>query len=68
LRFHSNFLGELDRKLIKEAGSGAVIDFMPCYLWQLPRALTDFNHMHAFMITASPMDNHGYFSLGTSCD
>lgn len=68
LRFHSNFLSELDRKLIKEAGSGAVIDFMPCYLWQLPRALTDFNHMHAFMITASPMDKHGYFSLGTSCD
>ena len=68
LHFHSNFMTGLDRQLIKEAGSSAVIDFMSCYLWQLPRVLTEFNHINVFMITVSPMDGHGYFSLGTSCD
>lgn len=68
LRFHPNFLSDLDRGLMQEAGSNAVVDFMPCYLWQLPRVFSDVNHMNVFMITVSPMDRHGYFSLGTSCD
>lgn len=68
LHFHSNFLTELDRGLIKEAGTSAAIDFMPSYLWQLPRTWSDFIHMDVFTITVSPMDRHGYFSLGTSCD
>jgi len=68
LSFHPNFLSSVDRALIKEAGTNSVIDFMPCYLWQLPRIYTDFNHMNVFMTTVSPMDRHGYFSLGTSCD
>ncbi|MFH0957728.1 MAG: acetyl-CoA hydrolase/transferase C-terminal domain-containing protein [Pseudomonadota bacterium] len=68
LRFHSNFMTDLDRGFIREAGTPSVIDFMPCYLWQLPRILSDFNQMDAFLITVSPMDKHGYFSLGTSCD
>lgn len=68
LHFHCNFMTGLDRELIKEAGSSAAIDFMSCYLWQLPRVLTEFHHINVFMITVSPMDRHGYFSLGTSCD
>jgi itaconate CoA-transferase len=68
LHFHPNFLTDVDRELINAAGSNSVVDFMPCYLWQLPRVYTDFNHMHVFMTTVSPMDKHGYFSLGTSCD
>jgi itaconate CoA-transferase len=68
LHFHSNFLSEVDRTLIKEAGSSAAVDFMTCYLWQLPRVFTNFNHMDVLMITVSPMDKHGYFSFGTSCD
>lgn len=68
LHFHANFLTDLDRALIKEAGSVAAVDFLPCYLWQLPRVYSDFNHMNVFMTTVSPMDKHGYFSLGTSCD
>ncbi len=68
LRFHPNFMSDLDRALIQETGTSSVIDFMPCYLWQLPRAYSEFNHIDVFMITVSPMDKHGYFSLGTSCD
>ena len=68
LRFHANFMTDLDRGLISEAGTSAVIDFMPGYLWQLPRIFSEYNHIDAFMITVSPMDKHGYFSLGTSCD
>lgn len=68
LHFHSNFLSDVDRALIQEAGTSAAIDFIPCYLWQLPRVFSDMNHMDVFMATVSPMDRHGYFSLGTSCD
>jgi itaconate CoA-transferase len=68
VRFHPNFLSDLDRALIDEAGTSAVADFVPCYLWQLPTVFSDVIHMDVFMITVSPMDRHGYFSLGTSCD
>lgn len=66
--FHPNFLSDLDRALIEEAKTSAVADFVPCYLWQLPTIFSDFIHMDVFMVTVSPMDKHGYFSLGTSCD
>lgn len=66
--FHPSFLSNIDRALIRDAGSNTAVDFMPCYLWQLPRVLSTFNHMNVFMITVSPMDKHGYFSLGASCD
>jgi itaconate CoA-transferase len=59
LRFHANFMTDLDRALIKEAGTSAVIDFMPGYLWQLPRIFSEYNHIDAFMITVAPMDKHG---------
>jgi itaconate CoA-transferase len=58
----------LDRELINEAGTSAAVDFVLCYLWQLPKVFSDFIHLDVFMITVSPMDRHGYFSLGTSCD
>lgn len=68
IRLHPNFMSELDRDFIKRAGTAAVIDFMPSYLWQLPAMYSRFIPMDAFMVTVSPMDRHGYFSLGTSCD
>ncbi|MDQ1239849.1 MAG: itaconate CoA-transferase, partial [Thermodesulfobacteriota bacterium] len=68
LHFHANFLSDVDRTLIQEAGTSAAIDFLPCYLWQLPHVFSEINHMDVFMTTVSPMDRHGYFSLGTSCD
>jgi itaconate CoA-transferase len=68
LHFHPNFLTDLDRALIHEAGTSAVVDFLPCYLWQLPTVFAEYIHMDVFLITVSPMDRHGYFSLGTSCD
>lgn len=68
LHFHSNFMTDLDRGLIKAAGRTSAVDFIPSYLWQLPRTFSEFNRMDVFMITVSPMDRHGYFSLGTSCD
>lgn len=68
IHLHPNFMSELDRNLIKLADSDTVIDFTPSYLWQLPIVYSRFIHMNVFMITVSPMDRHGYFSLGTSCD
>ncbi|MDY0039438.1 MAG: acetyl-CoA hydrolase/transferase C-terminal domain-containing protein [Desulforhabdus sp.] len=63
-----NFITALDRALMKAAEPRMVVEFTPSYLWQLPRIFTEFVHMDAFMITVSPMDRHGYFSLGTSND
>jgi len=63
-----NFLTGLDRALMKAAEPRMVVEFIPSYLWQLPRIFTEFVHMDVFMITVSPMDRHGYFSLGTSND
>ncbi len=68
VHFHPNFLSDLDRAMIAEAKTGTAVDYVPSYLWQLPRVFCDFIHMDVFMITVSPMDKHGYFSLGTSCD
>ena len=64
VNFHPSFLSSVDRAFIKEVGSNAAIDFMPSYLWQLPRVLSDFNHMNVFMITVSPMDRLWFFCLG----
>ena len=68
IHLHPNFMSEIDRDFIKRAGSGKVLDFMPAYLWQLPAMYSRYIPIDVFMITVSPMDNHGYFSLGTSCD
>jgi itaconate CoA-transferase len=65
IQLHPNFMSELDRDFMKRGG---VVDFMPSYLWQLPIIYSRFIPMDVFMITVSPMDKHGYFSLGTSCD
>jgi itaconate CoA-transferase len=64
------FLTDVDRRIIKkqqEMGK-KVLSYVPAYFYQMPRLFADFIHLDAFVITVSPMDRAGYFSLGTNND
>lgn len=41
-------------------------DFIPSYYYQIPRVVEEYIKPDVFYATVSPMDEHGYFSLGTS--
>jgi itaconate CoA-transferase len=64
------FLTEVDRKIIrKQMESGRkILSYVPAYFYQMPRLFTEFIRLDAFVITLSPMDKAGYFSLGTNND
>ena len=64
------FLTEVDRRIIKkqEELGKKILSYVPAYFYQMPRLFTDFIHLDTFVITVSPMDRAGFFSLGTNND
>ncbi|MBZ5702533.1 MAG: 4-hydroxybutyrate--acetyl-CoA CoA transferase [Acidobacteriia bacterium] len=64
------FIGEPDREIINRgiAEGRKYISYIPCNFSQIPRALTEAIHVNTFVITVSPMDASGHFSLGTNND
>ncbi len=70
IRPHCFFLGPVERALLArgEAEGKQTIAFMPGAFSQAPRLMTERAPMDAYIATVSPMDRHGYFSLGTSND
>jgi itaconate CoA-transferase len=64
------FMTDVDRRItLKQRQSGnKILSYIPSYFYQAPRLLTEFIPIDAFVITVSPMDNGGYFSLGTNND
>jgi itaconate CoA-transferase len=64
------FIGEPDRKVIEQgiAEGRKYLSYIPCNFSQIPRALTEHVHVNTFMVTVSPMDVSGHFSLGTNND
>jgi itaconate CoA-transferase len=67
---HPLFLTEVDRRIIKkqqEIGR-KVLSYVPSYFYQIPRLFSEFIQIDTFVITVSPMDQAGYFSLGTNND
>ena len=52
----------LKRKAINEKRA----DFMPSFYYQIPRSIDEFVKPDVFYAMVSPMDEHGYFSFGTS--
>jgi itaconate CoA-transferase len=64
------FVGEADRHMIQRgiAESRNYLSYVPCNFSQIPRALTEAVHVNTFLVTLSPMDKEGYFSLGTNND
>jgi itaconate CoA-transferase len=70
IRPHCFFLGPIERMLLErgEAEGKRTIAFVPGAFSQAPRLMTERAPIDAFIATVSPMDRHGYFSLGTSND
>ena len=70
IRPHCFFLGPIERMLLErgEAEGKQTIAFVPGAFSQAPRLMTERAPIDAYIATVSPMDQHGYFSLGTSND
>ncbi|HRD26762.1 MAG TPA: acetyl-CoA hydrolase/transferase C-terminal domain-containing protein [Caulobacter sp.] len=70
IRPHCFFLGPIERALLEQGAAEGrrTIDFVPGAFSQAPRLMTDPAPIDAYVATVSPMDRHGYFSLGTSND
>ena len=64
------FMTDVDRRIAdKQRHSGKkILNYVPSYFYQVPRLFTEFIHIDTFVIAVSPMDNAGYFSLGTNND
>jgi itaconate CoA-transferase len=70
-RIHSYcmFVTAAERALIKEADGGPkVVNYVPSNFHEAPRLMSEEIGIDAFLMTVSPMDKHGYFSLGTGND
>ena len=64
ITWESLFVSGADRDLV---GSGAAL-YNPAYFHQTPRLFTEFMDIDVAMICVSPVDKHGYMSLGTNID
>jgi itaconate CoA-transferase len=64
------FVTPVERALIKrgDADGRKVVNYVPSTFHQAPRLLSDHIGIDTFVMTVSPMDAHGYFSLGTGND
>jgi itaconate CoA-transferase len=64
------FMGDPDRKMVKLGISEGrkYLSYVPINFSNTPRALTEHIHVNTFVITVSPMDKSGHFSLGTNND
>jgi itaconate CoA-transferase len=65
------FFGATERELATRAraeGRGRVVHYVPNYFYQADRMIAEHMPVHTFMTTVSPMDESGYFSLGTNSD
>ncbi len=64
------FMGDPDRKMVqiglKEGRK--YLSYVPINFSNIPRALTEHIHVNTFVVTVSPMDASGHFSLGTNND
>jgi len=64
------FMGDPDRKMVKaglEAGR-KYFSYVPVNFSNTPRVLSEYVRPDTFVVTVSPMDKSGHFSLGTNND
>lgn len=64
LKIISMFLGAAEREAFKKGK----IDLLPNHFSDIPKILQQIAKDLVVMATVSPMDENGYFSLGTNCD
>jgi itaconate CoA-transferase len=70
IRPYCMFLSAAERALIKRGAADGrkVVDYVPSTFHQAPRLLSEHIGIDTFVSTVSPIDEHGYFSLGTGND
>jgi itaconate CoA-transferase len=70
IRPHCFFLGPWERALLAqgETQGKQLLSFVPGAFSQAPRLMSEPRPIDTFLTTVSPMDAHGYFSLGASND
>ena len=64
------FMGDPDRKMVK-LGLGVgkkYLSYVPINFSNIPRVLSEYVKPATFVVTVSPMDKSGHFSLGTNND
>jgi itaconate CoA-transferase len=61
---YSMFVGKSDRSMVRTG----LAYYVPSYLHQAPRLISEFIKADTTLTTVSPMDDHGYFTFGTSND
>lgn len=64
IRHNSWFCSGASRPAVNE-GWG---EFIPNYFYEIPKLLRTYRKANVVMTTVSPMDRHGFFSLGISVD
>jgi acyl-CoA hydrolase len=64
LQHVSYFLSPITRKAFHQGGC----ELVPNHFSEVPRLLRETTGCNLVLAAASPMDRHGYFSLGTGCD
>ena len=64
------FMGDPDRRMVAKGISEnrKYLSYVPINFSNIPRALTEHIHVNTFVVTVSPMDKSGHFSLGTNND
>jgi itaconate CoA-transferase len=64
------FMGDPDRRMVAKGISEnrKYLSYVPINFSNIPRALTEHIHVDTFVVTVSPMDKSGHFSLGTNND
>ncbi|MGB7845319.1 MAG: acetyl-CoA hydrolase/transferase C-terminal domain-containing protein [Candidatus Acidiferrum sp.] len=64
------FMGDPDRRMVAQGLSEGrkYLSYVPINFSNIPRALTEHIHVNTFVVTVSPMDKSGHFSLGTNND
>jgi itaconate CoA-transferase len=68
---HCMFFGATERELAtrgRAEGRERIVHYVPNYFYQADRMIAEHMPVHTFMTTVSPMDENGYFSLGTNSD
>ena len=62
------FLSAQDRRSLRDDHLKGWVEFVPATFHQVGRLLTEHIEPDCFAVVVSPMDRHGYFSLGTNAD
>ena len=68
---HCLFFGATERELAtrgRAEGRGRVVHYIPNFFYQVDRVVADEGTVETFITTVAPMDEDGYFSLGTNSD